>query len=227
MTDLGLNMGDQLTFFINNQQITFTIVASHVYKPGAGSITFWVQMPASAHHHIDAAKYYMASLELGSDQFSLLGDLWQQYPTLRMVSLKEMTERFDQTLAMVTQVISGFSLLIILLAIVVTVSSIQALEVKEKKKNSIILSFGFSRKTTLQLNVIEWIVTGAIAASGAILSTYLAGLMIYKSQFSLTYQPNFVWLAMTVTIILLAAVAIGIQASKQSLSSSIRDLLAE
>lgn len=227
MTDLGLNMGDQLTFFINNQQITFTIVASHVYKPGAGSITFWVQMPASAHRHIDAAKYYMASLELGSEQFSLLGDLWQQYPTLRMVSLKEMTERFDQTLAMVTQVISGFSLLIIMLAIVVTVSSIQALEVKEKKKNSIILSFGFSRKTTLQLNVIEWIVTGAIDASGAILSTYLAGLMIYKSQFSLTYQPNFVWLAATVTIILLAVVAIGFQASKQSLSSSIRGLLAE
>ncbi len=227
MTDLGLNMGDQLTFFINNQQITFTIVASHGYRTGGGSITFWVQMPASAQYHIDAAKYYMASLELGSEQFSLLGDLWQQYPTLRMVSLKEMTERFDQTLAMVTQVISGFSLLIILLAIIVTVSSIQALEVKEKKKNSIILSFGFSRKTTLQLNVIEWIVTGAIAASGAILSTYLAGLMIYKSQFSLTYQPNFVWLALTVTIILLAVIAIGVQASKQSLSSSIRDLLAE
>ncbi|MEP0176456.1 MAG: FtsX-like permease family protein [Paraglaciecola sp.] len=227
MTDLGLKLGDSLTFYINEQSIVFNISASHVYKSGSGSITFWFQVPSSAIKNITAVHYSMASLELSEQQFPLLNTLWQQHPTLRMVSLQEMTARFDSTLAMVTQVISGFALLIIVLATVVILSSIHGLEAKEKKKNSVIMSFGFSKQTCLKLNVIEWIVTGSIAASGAIVGTYAAGLLIYQSQFSMHYQPNFLWLLGTLSIILLVVTGLGVYASKNSLSSSVRQLMAE
>ncbi|XOV80385.1 MAG: ABC transporter permease [Aestuariibacter sp.] len=227
MTDLGLALGDQLTFYIGKQSIDFVIAASHGYKPGAGAITFWVQMPTTGQVQIKAPQYHMASLELSTTQFSLLGALWQQHPSLRMVSLKEMTENFDNALAMVTKVISGFALLIITLAGIVIVSSVHGLETRERKKNSIIMSFGFSSGTCLKLNIIEWLVTGAIAASGAIIATWVAGTLIYQSQFSLTYTPDFAWLLATMTIILAVVTTIGIYASKTSLSGSIRDLMAE
>lgn len=227
MTDLGLSIGDELTFFIGTKSVAFTIVASHAYKPGAGSMTFWVQMPPSALAHIQAQRYSMASLELGDDQFSLLSTVWQQHPTLRMVSLKEMTARFDAMLSMITQVISGFSLLIIMLASIVIVASVNALEAKEKKKNAIIMSFGFDKSTCLKLNIIEWMVTGAIAATGAIAGTYVAGMLIYQSQFSLHYQPDFLWLSGTLVLILLCVAALGITASKNSLSGSVRQLMTE
>lgn len=227
MTDLGLDIGDTLTFFIGNESIDFNVAASHVYKSGGGSITFWVQMPSTGLAFIDASHYHMASLELDAQQFPLLSEMWQKHPSLRMVSLKELTERFDKTLAMVTQVISGFSVLIIGLAGIVILSSVNSLEAREKKKNSIIMSFGFSKETCLRLNVIEWSVTGSIAAIGAIAGTYIAGLLIYQSQFSLTYKPDFLWLGGTLTIILALVTVFGVYASKNSLSSSIRDLLAE
>lgn len=227
MTDLGLSIGDALTFFIGSQSLEFTIVASHAYKPGAGSITFWVQMPSSALANIQAPHYSMASLELAEDQFSLLSALWQQHPSLRMVSLKELTANFDAMLSMITQVISGFSILIIILASIVIISSINALEGKEKKKNAIIMSFGFDKSTCLKLNIIEWIVTGSIAAIGAITATYVAGLLIYQSQFSLSYQPDFLWLSGTLLIILVSVALLGISASKNSLSSSVRELMTE
>ena len=169
----------------------------------------------------------MASLELAETQFSLLGDLWQQHPSLRMVSLKEMTARFDAMLSMITHVISGFAVLIIILASIVILASITSLEDKEKKKNAIIMSFGFDKSTCLKLNIIEWIVTGAIAAIGSISGTYIAGLLIYQSQFSLTYQPDFLWLGVTLFVILLSVTLLGIAASKNSLSSSVRQLMAE
>ncbi len=225
MTDLGLKLGDWLTFFINQQRYKFEITASHEFKPGAGSITFWVQMPATALTHIQAPQYNMASLEIDDDQWSLLAPLWQKYPTLRMVSLKEITQLFDNTLAMITKVISGFSLMIVLLAGVVILASINALESKEKKKNSIIMSFGFSRATCLKLNVIEWLVTASITAIGAILGTYIAGLLIYQSQFSLTYQPNFVWLTLTLALILSVITGLGVYASRANLRSSVRELM--
>lgn len=227
MTDLGLSLGDALTFFIGSQSLEFTIVASHAYKPGAGSITFWVQMPSSALANIQAPHYSMASLELAEDQFSLLSALWQQHPSLRMVSLKELTANFDAMLSMITQVISGFSILIIILASIVIISSINALEGKEKKKNAIIMSFGFDKSTCLKLNIIEWIVTGSIAAIGSITATYVAGLLIYQSQFSLSYQPDFLWLSGTLLIILVSVALLGISASKNSLSSSVRELMTE
>ena len=227
MTDLGLEIGDELTFYIHQKAVQFEIVASHVYQAGGGSITFWVQMPQSAVAHIEAPHYNMASIELADEQWPELAALWQKFPTLRMVSLKEMTERFDSILAMITKVISGFSTMIILLAAVVILGAINALESQEKKKNSVIMSFGFTRITCLKLNMIEWFVTATITAIGAILGTYIAGLLIYQSQFNLTYKPDFVWLVATLLIILIFVAGLGIYASRNSLKSSVRELMSE
>ncbi|MFT5755816.1 MAG: putative ABC transport system permease protein [Alteromonadaceae bacterium] len=227
MTDLGLTLGDKLTFIIDQQSYTFTVNASHVYKPGAGSIIFWVQMPEAAIQHINAPHYNMASLELNDNQWSLLGELWQKHPTIRMISLQEITKQFDDILAMITKVISGFAVMIILLAVIVILSSINALEGKEKKKNSVIMSFGFLKKTCLQLNIIEWLITALIIATGAIAGTYLTGMLIYQSQFSLPYQPNFLILFITLTIILSTVTLLGIYASRHSLKSSVKQLMAD
>jgi len=227
MTDLGLEIGDKVTFFVGQQSVEFTIVASHVYTSGGSSITFWAQIPPSALNYIQAPHYSIASLELAESQFSLLGQMWQKHPSLRMSSLKEMTESFDKMLAMLTHAVTGFSVIIILLSTIVILATVNALESGEKKKNSVIMSFGFSKQTCLHLNLIEWIVTGVIAAIGAIGGTYIAGMLIYKSQFSLTYQPDFVWLFGTLVVILGAVALLGLAASKNSLNSSIRELMAE
>ncbi|KGJ97386.1 protein of unknown function DUF214 [Colwellia psychrerythraea] len=227
LTDMGLDLGDELSFIIAGQSYNFTISASHEFKPGNGSITFWIQMPTAALTHIKANHYSMASLEVSEQQQPLLAELWQKFPTLRMVSLQQMTELFDNLLAMITKVISGFSMLIILLASIVILASINAVEANEQKKNSIIMSFGFNRTTCLKLNIIEWLITAMIAACGAIVGTYLAGLLIYQSQFSLTYQPDFSWLFATLLIILISVISLGVFASRKSLNSSIRQLMAE
>jgi len=227
MVDLGLDLGDKLTFIIHQQSYTFTITASHVYKPGSGSIIFWVQMPQTAIEHIKAPQYNMASLELNDEQWPLLGELWKKHPTIRMVSLQELTKQFDSILAMITKVISGFALMIILLAIIVILSSINALESKEKKKNSVIMSFGFLKGTCLQLNIIEWLITALIIAAGAIVGTYITGMLIYQSQFSLTYQPDFLIFIITLTIILSTVTLLGVYASRHSLKSSVKQLMAE
>ncbi|MFT7260664.1 MAG: putative lysophospholipase L1 biosynthesis ABC-type transport system permease subunit [Shewanella psychromarinicola] len=227
MTDLGLSLKDKLTFIIHQQSFTFTITASHVYKPGAGSITFWVQMPQEAIQHINAPQYNMASLELTDDQWPLLSELWQNHPTIRMVSLQELTKQFDNILGMITKVISGFAVMIVLLAIIVILSSINALESKEKKKNSVIMSFGFLKLTCLQLNIIEWLITALIIATGAIAGTYITGMLIYKSQFSLSYQPNLYILLIILAIILSTVTMLGVYASRHSLKSSVKQLMAD
>jgi len=226
LTDMGLKLGDELTFIIAGHRYSFNITASHEFKSGYGSITFWVQMPTAAIKHIQATHYAMASLEVSKNQQQLLAPLWQKFPTLRMMSLQEMTARFDTILAMITKVIASFSVIIIILAGIVMLASINAVEASEQKKNSIIMSFGFNKLTCLKLNIIEWLITALIAGVGAIVGTYLAGEMIYQSQFSLSYQPDFSWLLITLFIILVSVISLGVVASKKSLQSSIRQLMA-
>jgi predicted lysophospholipase L1 biosynthesis ABC-type transport system permease subunit len=227
MTDLGLQIGDQLTLVIAGQAYDFTLSASHQYRPGAGSITFWVQMPKSALAYIKAPHYAMASLEVDDQNLRYLTSLWQSHPSLRITSIKEMTERFDKMLALVIQVVSGFAVLISLLAVIVILSSVHGSLRSEKRKNSIILSFGFKPSTCLKLYVWEWLITAFIAACGAILGTWLAGILIYQSQFSMSYQPEPAWLLTTLAIILFVVITLGVLASKRSLSRSVRMLLAE
>ncbi|WP_448547499.1 ABC transporter permease [Thalassotalea fusca] len=227
LTDLGLNLGDTLTFHINNQLHAFEITASHAFKSGGGSITFWIQMPTSALAQIDARQFTMATLEINEQDWPALSQLWQQFPTLRMMSIKEMTERFDRTLSMITSVISGFSTMITLLAIIVLLASVKAFEQQDNKKNSVVLSFGLSHKVCLKLNLIEWLTTAIITAGGAILGTYFAGLLIYQSQFSLVYQPDFIWLIGVFMLVIVSITTLGVLASKQSLKSSVRQLMAE
>jgi len=130
-------------------------------------------------------------------------------------------------LDLMSRVITGFSLLIILFAALVIVASVHTFEADDKKKNSIILSFGFSRKTCLQLNIIEWFITAVIAAIGAVGGTYLAGVLIYQAQFSLKYQPNISMLVMTLCLILTAVTSFGIYASRRNLSCSVKQLMEE
>ena len=227
MTDLGLSVGDQLTFVIANTAINFRIVASHEYVPGAGTMTFWVQMPYNAAQQVEAPRYHMASLEAGSGALLALGELWQKHPSLRMVSLQEMTKHFDDTLSMITQVIGGFALIILGLACIVIMSSVLTYEQSERKKNSLIISFGLPRRLCLSINLIEWALTGAIAATGAVFGTWVAGTLIYQSQFSMTYRPSIVWTTLALSAMIMFVIAVGYLASKRTLSSSVRELLTE
>ena len=226
MTDMGFNYGDTLTYQISGKSYDFTLVASHAYQPGAGSITFWFQVPLSARAQIDAPTRYMGSMELPEPAWAALAGLWQQYPTLSLVPLKELTERFDQTLGIVTKVTSGYAAMVLLLALFVLAASVSGFSADDRQKNGLLMSMGLKETDCLRLNFYDWGVTALIAAVGAIAGTWCAGLLIYQAQFNLTYNPNILWVAGTVFAMVAIVCFVGYVACRRSLKVSVRDLLA-
>ena len=134
MTDIGFEYGDTLTYQIGEQRADFTLVASHAYKPGAGSITFWFQMPPSGREHLSAPTRYMGSMELPESAWGELATLWQQFPTLGLVPLREIMERFDRTLGIVTRVTSGYAGMVLLLALFVLAASVSGFRADDSQK---------------------------------------------------------------------------------------------
>lgn len=225
MTDMGFSYSDTLTYQIGEQRHDFTLVASHAFQAGGGSITFWFQMPMSARAHIEAPSRFMGSMELPEAAWDKLALLWQQHPTLELAPLRELTERFDETLAIVTKVTSGYAGMILLLALFVLAASVSGFRADDRQKNGLLMSMGLKDGDCLWLNFHDWVVTALISAVGAIAGTWAAGLMIYEAQFGMTYRPDLLWVAGTIVLMVTIVCLVGYLACRQSLKASVRDLL--
>ena len=226
MTDMGFSYGDTLTYQIGGNPYDFTLVASHAYKPGGESITFWFQVPLAARAHIDAPTRYMGSMELPEPAWDALAGLWQRHPTLSLVPLQELTERFDRTLGIVTKVTSGYAAMVLLLALFVLAASVSGFSADDRQKNGLLMSMGLRERDCLKLNFYDWSVTALIAATGAIAGTWSAGLLIYQAQFNLTYNPDILWAAGMVFAMVATVCLVGYLACRQRLKVSVRNLMA-
>lgn len=227
MMDLGLSLGDTLQFRLGKQRFTFTIRASHVFKAGRDSVTFWFQVPQSVAAEVAQAPMFMGSMELPDNAWPQLAELWREMPTLKMLTLKEIAERFDNILRLMQLTLTLFSALILLLSLLVVVSTIQGFQAQDKTRNGLMLSFGMSKRECVRLVAWEWLVTGLIASTSAIIGTVLIGHLMYQSQFSMQYQVDWFWLLSVTAITVLGAIALGLVFSRESLKVSIRQLLHE
>jgi len=225
MTDMNLNLNDKLTFSIQNKQYEFTITSSHEFKSGNGSMTFWFQVPHHARENIIATSLFMGSMELPEQAWSSLSKLWLQHPSLRLTSVKELADSFDKTLGVIIKLVSIFSFMIILMALLVIWACVQGYEADEKIKNGLLLSFGQTKNACLKLSLFEWLVTALIASGGAIFGTWIAGTLIYKSQFALNYVPDPIWIISTLFISIIIVCLVGILSNKKNLNVSIKNLL--
>lgn len=225
MTDLGLNYGDQLTFVIGGNATIFELVASHAFKPGRGSVTFWFQIPERAMDVIKPDVFYMGSIELPEAAWSELGSLWRNYPSLSLVPLKELTQRFDDLLAIVTKLVVGYAAMVLIMTALVIAASMKGFEAEDRQKNGLLMSMGVTKKACVKLALYDWLTVSLIAAIGAIAGTWLAGFLIYQSQFSMIYEPDPIWLVSTMLAIGVTVCGIGVIYSRNSLSTSINNLL--
>lgn len=225
--DLGLKFGDQLTFLIDGKAAKFKLVASHAFRPGSGSVTFWFQIPAEAAEAIKPNVFYMGSVELPDAAWNELGSLWQDHPSLSLVPLKEITQNFDNTLALVTELVIGYAGMVLTMTALVIAASMKGFETEDRHKNGLLMSMGVSKKSCVKLALYDWLTVSLIAGIGAISGTWLAGSLIYQSQFSMTYEPDPVWLVSTMVAIGVTVCGIGVIYSRKSLSTSITNLLGD
>ena len=167
----------------------------------------------------------MGSVELPDAAWGELGALWRDNPSLSLLPMKEIAKRFDDILAIVTKLVIGYAAMVLIMTAMVIAASMKGFETEDRQKNGLLMSMGISKKECVRLALYDWLTISLIAGVGAIAGTWIAGLLIYQSQFSMTYQPDPVWLAGTMLAISLTVCAIGVLYSRNSLNTSITTLL--
>ena len=84
---------------------------------------------------------------------------------------------------------------------------------------------GISDAQCLRLTLYEWMITGMLAAVGAIAGTWLAGHLIYQSQFQLSYRPDPLWMVSVLGICCGLVCVLGVFFSRAGLRTPVRQLL--
>ncbi|WP_299329099.1 FtsX-like permease family protein [Parasphingopyxis sp.] len=225
MTDLRLELGDALDFSVDGEMRRFTLVSSHVYQPGASSITFWFQVPETARPHIPGTTLFMGTMELPETAWDALPGLWVQHPELILEPIQEITERFDRIVALVKRVSVGFSAFVLLLTMLVIAASVRGFEADDRLRDGLLQTMGFDRRDVARLSLSEWSLTGALAAFGAIGGAWLAGTLIFESQFGLPFRFSPLWVAGTLAAIALMLFIFMALAGSFSRRGSIQELL--
>lgn len=225
LTDLGLEHGDRLGFDIDGQRLEYRLVSSHAYQSGAGSVTFWFQVPARARSIIEAETRFMGSMELPEGAWGNLSDLWSENSGLMLVPLRQLTAQFDRAADLVVDVTTVFSIFILVLTILIVLASTQAFIADDRRRNGLIQSMGLTKRDCLKIDAAEWTVTALIAGTGAIGGTLLAGHLLYQRQFGLPFTPDWRWLAATLAVMIAVLIIIGASAGARSRQTSVRDLL--
>lgn len=223
--DLGLSVGDSLTFSHMGAPVKLQIAAIHRFKPGDHSITFWfiaIGAKPKADEH-----YYMGSVELPEPAWKKLPELWQQHPDLRMVPLQEYMRRIDTYYGMALTVLLSFNTFISILATLLIYAAAFHYAFRDRKRNGLFMSFGLGRWHCLLLTAYEWGITSVLACFGAVTTSVLVGQALYRSQFGMDYRIDLLWfLSLSVSVVAMVVIA-ALYESRSSLNVSPLALLRE
>ncbi len=111
-------------------------------------------------------------------------------------------------------------------ALFVLAASVSGFSADDRQKNGLLMSMGLKNADCLWLNFYDWGITALIAATGAVAGTWIAGLLIYRAQFNLSYSPDTLWVAGVIVAMVATVCLVGYLACRQSLKVSVRDLMA-
>ncbi len=225
--DIGLNVGDQLSFNVGGATHDFTVGAIHQFKAGASAMTFWFVLMGEKPATLGAPSNYMGSIKVSDGGWDSVGQLWQTHPTLQMMPLKIVKQKLKQFTNTGVAIVLLFNVFITLMSLLVLLASVQGFAEDDRKRNGLILSFGLSRRHCLYVIGFEWLITALIASFGALFGTLLAGELLYQEQFGMDYKPQWLWLILTTLSATGGIAALGIWLCRGSLKVSVTDLLNE
>lgn len=223
--NLDMSVGDRLIFLVGKHRLLVKITSIHGIN-GGGSV---LRLPFILGHEkppvISEKPLYMGSMQLEGALWDKMSEVWRQHPSMLLESFEEIKQRVDRFGYSALAIILSFNLFIALMSGLLVTAAIQGFEKDDRKRNGLILSFGLSQKHCLKLVAYEWLLTAAIAATGAILSTVVGASIIYQQQFGSTYEPSWLWLLFSSVSTVLGIAGAGLWMCREHLKVSVVGLL--
>jgi putative ABC transport system permease protein len=192
--DLGLNLGDRLTFDIAGTRVAAEIASLRVLDWESMQPNFFIVFSPAALTGVAAT--YMTSFNLERDQKIFLNELLSAYPTLTVIEIDAIIMQVQIIVDQVTQAVELVLALVVFSGCLVLVASIQAGRDARVREHALVRTLGGTKRLITGSLAIEFAALGVFAGVVAVVGAEVTVALLQNQVFDLPVQVHpWLWLA--------------------------------
>jgi putative ABC transport system permease protein len=173
--ELGLKLGDKLTFEVNSQTFSATINSFREVEWQSLKPNFVFIFSEDAMANLPAT--WMVSFRAEQDQTPLVNQLSRAYPTVTLLDLRAMAEKIQSLLRQISWSLTGLAALGVLAGILLIFTLLRLSLSERKREITLYRTLGASKKRISQT---LWAEYGLLAVSGGLVAAIAAELILFS-----------------------------------------------
>ncbi len=221
--ELGLSLGDTVTFDIAGREVTATIGSFRKVRWDSFQPNFFFIFSPGILDDFSAS--YMTSFHLDEKQTQFSRQLLEQFPTLTLIDVRQVLSQLQNLLSKLS-LLSGLLMLLTTAAglVLLYVTLTQELE-QRRYENALLQTLGASEQQCRQLDRLEMALIGGLSGLIAVILTELSLWPIHQQLLNLdvTLHPS-LWLMLPLLGVVIFTLVSWISHRPQTLSGSYRTL---
>ncbi len=191
--DIGVKLGDSMTFDFGDQTVTATIASMRSLDWGSFRPNFYVIFHPGNLDNLPAN--FITSFYLPDSESAALSELIQTFPTLTLLEIGPVLKELRSIIQQVTTAVEYVLVFVLLAGVLVVISALLSSLDERLREGSLLRVLGGRTKTIRQLLLIEFAVIGFLAGCLAIAVDEAVSFGLFHFLFDLPYQPSYyLWL---------------------------------
>jgi putative ABC transport system permease protein len=192
--ELGLALGDQLTFSLGGLAFNAVITSTRYLEWDNMTPNFYFLFPQGALEEFP--RIYITSLYIPPDRKLVLNELLGQYPTIQAVELDTIISRIKSIVSQVTRGLEMMTLMILGCGVLVLFAAVSLSMNERMEECAILRTLGSSRKLILGVQLVEFFTLGLVAGILAVLGAETALVLLQTQMFGLPARVHpWIWFA--------------------------------
>ncbi|SJN59402.1 outer membrane-specific lipoprotein transporter subunit LolC [Vibrio ruber DSM 16370] len=206
--ELGVKVGDQLTFMINSQSVTAQVNSIRQVEWREMKPNFYFIFTPDRLSPLSAT--WMVSFRLGADASHQLSQLAHAYPTVSLLDLREMTQKIQGLLSQIINAISILAVVGVIAGLLLIYTLLRLSLMQRQEEMKLYRTLGMSRRRLMWTVLAEFgliaVVAGSVSGFGA--DAMVAAIIQYA--FELTPRVHLLlWVIQPVFAVVMVMLVVG------------------
>ncbi|MFU8832471.1 MAG: ABC transporter permease, partial [Wenzhouxiangella sp.] len=190
MSDMGLEIGDTLTFAVGDVKLRATISSRRGYIGGGSSFMFWFMFAPDALEALP--QEYLGGFHLAGDSRATLAALSAAFPNVVVTELEQHLSRVRVMMSAITRTMNALiGLLLLAAAMVLAATAVVAADDK-RRAGGLLRAIGASSGQIRRMWLVERAMVGFASALIGVLGAHVVAELVFRHQFGMSYAMD--WL---------------------------------
>lgn len=206
MSDLGLELGDELGFQIGASTLDATITSQREYKGGSSRMMFWFMFAPDALARFE--QHYMGGILVDDHSQVVLSEIANTFPQVRITSLERQVAGIRAMMVVLTRLMNTVLILLLAGALMVIIATSFVSASNRQTQSTLMRAIGLRRAQCYVMNMTEQLVVGLVACLVGMFGVQLIGGLMFQNLFALSYELE--WKSAVSLTVIISTAFIGL-----------------